>query len=125
MPLIGVPLLQKYKPLLFYEFDVPKAKRRTYKILDVRYLPKSSEWVSCSVPVEKGPSGEWSTQPEHLVGGSVVKARSYEYHALADVSDPGNVLYGECVDEYIDAHKKREAGRGGGAEPSAKKRRVK
>ena len=61
------------------------------------------------------------------MGGSVVKGKSCEYHVLADVSGPDNVLYGARVDEYIGAHKKREAecDEGAGPPAKAKKRRVK
>ena len=106
---IGGPLLAKYKSKLFYENDVPKRKRRTYKIMDVGYKQETSEWVTCSVPVEKSEGGVWEIPVIHLVdGGSsgivVVKDKAYEYHVLADVSDPTNVLYGDCVDTYIAAH---------------------
>ena len=33
-----------------------------------------------------------------------MKEKSYEYHVLADVSDPENVLYADYFDLYIEAH---------------------
>ena len=77
--------------------------------MDVGYKQATSEWVTCSVPVEKSEGGVWEIPVIHLVdGGSsgivVVKDKAYEYHVLADVSDPTNVLYGDCVDTYIAAH---------------------
>ena len=114
---VGVPLLAKYKQKIFFENDVPLKEQGTYQILDVRYLEKRSEWVTCSAPVEKNGDGHWVIPAKHLVkGGSgshaVVHSKSYEYHVLADVSDPANILYGDCVDNYVQAHEAREATQG-------------
>ena len=89
--------------ILQYEYDVAKSKRRIYRVLDLRYKEKSSEWVACSAPVEKKDAGAWKIPAIHLVDGgagdsAVVKGKSYEYHVLAGVSGPGN------FDLYIDAH---------------------
>ena len=113
---VGVPLLEKYKRKVFYEYDVAKSKRRTYRVLDVRYKTKSSEWIACSAPVEKTAAGTWKIPAVHLVdagasGTAVVKEKSYEHHVLADVSDPGNVLYADYFDLYIKAHLDRETTR--------------
>ena len=106
---VGVPLLKKYKRKMFYEYDVAKSKRRTYRVLDVRYKEKSSEWIACSAPVEKTDAGAWEIPAIHLVNGgaggsAVVKEKSYEYHVLADVYDPENVLHADYFDLYIEAH---------------------
>jgi hypothetical protein len=110
---VGVPLLAKCRMKLFYENEGPKKERRTYRILDVRYLPKRSEWVTCSAPVEKTAAGQWEIPAQHLVQGggdadAVVKVTSCQCHVLADVTDPLNVLYGDCVDTHVKAHENGE-----------------
>jgi hypothetical protein len=57
---VGVPLLlKKYKRKIFYENDVSKSKRRTYRVLDVRHKEKSSERIACGAPVKKTDAGAW------------------------------------------------------------------
>ena len=97
--------------------DVAPRKRRSYKFLDVGYKKMTSEWVTCSAPVKKSEDGDWEIPAIHLVDGgasrtAVVKEKSYKYHVLAGVSDPANVLYGECVDLYMQAHLTMESDRG-------------
>ena len=127
---VGVPLLKKYKREMFYEYDVAKSKRRTYRVLDVRYKEKSSEWIACSAPVEKTDAGAWEIPAVHLVdggagGSAVVKEKSYEHHALADVSDPENVLCADYFDLYphIEAHLNGESA--GATESSSSSEKVK
>ena len=79
----GVPLLKKYKRKIFYEYDVAKSKRGTYRVLDVRYKGKSSEWIACGAPVEKTDAGAREIPAIHLVdggagGSAVVKEKPHE-----------------------------------------------
>jgi hypothetical protein len=111
---VGVPLLAKHRMKLFYEKEGPKKERRTYRVLDVRHLPKRPEWVTCSAPVEKTAAGQWEIPAQHLVQGegnadAVVKVTSCQHHVLADVTGPLNVLYGDCVDACIKAHENGES----------------
>ena len=105
-----------------------KSKRKTHRVLDVRCKEKSSEWIACSAPVEKTDAGAWEIPAIHLVNGeaggsAVVKEKSYEYHALADVSDPENVLYADYFDLYIEAHLNGESA--GATESSSSSEKVK
>jgi hypothetical protein len=78
---VGVPLLAKHRMKLFCENEGPKKKHHQKRILDVRYLPKRSGWVTCSAPVEKTAAGQWEIPAQHLVQGegnadAVVKVTS-------------------------------------------------
>ena len=80
---VGAPLLATHRTKLFYENEGPKKERRTHRILDVRCLPKRSEWATCSAPVKKTAAGQqWDIPAQHLVQGeesadAVVKVASF------------------------------------------------
>jgi hypothetical protein len=121
---VGRPLLAKHKSKTFYEHDVAPRKRRTQKALGVGHKEETSEWVAWSAPVERS-EGVWEIPAIHLVDGSssglmVVKDKACENHVLAGVSDPTNVLHGDCVDTYIAACLRRDSDK---AAPPEKKER--
>ena len=115
---IDDPLLLKFHAdhhgKLLYEYDDPK--KRTFRVKDIKWLPKKKHWVAECVVVELSAEGKWETPRSMYVGTAandslrsnpVLKKNALEDFFLADATDPSNIQCGAWVGKYTEAHAKR------------------
>ena len=90
-------------------FENDHEDQTTYEVVAIRWREgRRHEWVAECAIVTKTTEGKWATPPELLINATssrpVRRQGALQDFTLADLTDPGNIIYGDCVDQHLAAH---------------------